>query len=223
MALSFLAGSHGRIEPKISRLILTGFAGRSTADVEAHIEEMARQGVPRPAYFPMFWPVLPHLITQGDAISVYGLDTTPEVEYVLFTWQGVLFVTLGNDQCDVDVEARLSAEKSKNLCQKVVARQAWPIAEVLRHWDELQLTLSCDGTVLQQDRLAALIQPEALCDKVSAVDGHVNDGRMIFSGTIATRGELPKPPYGVTMRLADLHLGREIRHDFRVTALMPLS
>lgn len=223
MALSFLTSSHGRIEPAIRRLILTGFAGRSTADVEAHIEEMARQGVPRPPYFPMLWPVLPHLITQSDGISVYGTDTTPEVEYVLFAWQGRTYVTLGNDQCDIDVEARLSSEKSKNLCQKVVAREAWPINEVLAHWDELQLTLSCNGVVMQQDHLAALIRPEVLRAKVSAVDGDADDGRMIFSGTIATRGQLPKPPYNIAMRLADPRLGREIRHEFSVTALMPLG
>ena len=223
MALSFLTSSHGRIEPAIRRLILTGFAGRSTADVEAHIEEMARQGVPRPPYFPMLWPVLPHLITQSDGISVYGTDTTPEVEYVLFAWQGRTYVTLGNDQCDIDVEAKLSAEKSKNLCQKVVAREAWPINEVLAHWDELQLTLSCNGVVMQQDHLAALIRPEVLRAKVSAVDGDADDGRMIFSGTIATRGQLPKPPCNIAMRLADPRLGREIRHEFSVTALMPLG
>lgn len=222
MALSFSTGAHGPIEPDICRLILAGFAGRSAEDVEAHIEEMARQGVPRPPRFPMLWPVLPHLLTQGHGISVYGPDTAPEVEYVLFTWQGVHYVTLGNDQCDIDVEARLSAEKSKNLCQKIVAREAWPIADVQAHWDELQLTLSCQGTVMQQDRLAVLIRPEVLRNEVAALDGEGDEGRMIFSGTIAAHGRLPRPPYDITMRLTDERLGREIRHDFSVTALMPL-
>jgi len=221
MALAFQIGAHERIEPRISRLILTGFAGRSTKEVSAHIEEMVRQGVPRPAFFPMFWPVLPHLLTQDASIAVYGRDTTPEVEYVLFTWRGILYVTLGNDQCDVEVEAKLSAEKSKNLCQKIVAREAWRASDVLDHWDELQLTLSCNGTLMQHDRLAALIRPETLRDKVAAVDGNRDDGRMIFSGTIATRALLPPPPYDVTMRLGDERLGREIRHDLRVTALLP--
>jgi Protein of unknown function (DUF2848) len=223
MALSFVTGAHSRIEPDISRLILAGFAGRSARDVEAHIEEMARQGVARPPRFPALWPVLPHLITQGHGISVYGLDTTAEVEYVLFAWQGITYVTLGNDQCDIDVEAKLSAEKSKNLCQKVIAHEAWPITEVLAHWDELQLTLSCEGKVMQQDRLAALLRPEVLRDKVAALDGDRDEGRMIFSGTIATRAVFPKPPYDITMRLTDPRLGREIRHDFRVTALVPFD
>lgn len=221
MALSFQIGEAEHVEPRIHRLVLSGFAGRSTKEVEAHIEEMARQGVPRPAFFPMFWPVLPHLLTQADSIAVYGPDTTPEVEYVLFSWQGVAYVTLGNDQCDVEVEAKLSSEKSKNLCQKIVAREAWRVSDVLAHWDEIHLTMSCNGTLMQQDRLSALIRPETLRDKVAAVDGGGDDGRMIFSGTIATLASLPAPPYEVSMRLTDERLRREIRHDFRVTALMP--
>lgn len=221
MALSFQIGEAEHIEPRINRLVLSGFAGRSTKEVEAHIEEMARQGVPRPASFPMFWPVLPHLLTQADSIAVYGPDTTPEVEYVLFSWQGVAYVTLGNDQCDVEVEAKLSSEKSKNLCQKIVAREAWRVSDVLAHWDEIGLSMSCNGTLMQQDRLSALIRPETLRDKVAAVDGSGDDGRMIFSGTIATQSSLPAPPYEVSMRLTDERLRREIRHDFRVTALTP--
>lgn len=221
MALSFRIGKAEHIEPEIDRLILAGFAGRSAKEIEAHVEDMARQGVPRPASFPTFWPVLPHLLTQAEAIAVYGRETIPEIEYVLFAWQGIAYVTLGNDQCDVEVEARLSSEKSKNLCQKIVAHEAWRLSDVLTHWDDLQLTLSCNGTLVQQDRLGALIRPENLRDKVAALDGDRDDGRMIFSGTIAAQAPLPPPPYDVTMRLTDERLGREIRHDFRVAALMP--
>ncbi len=222
MGLSFLVGATESIEPEIDRLLLAGFAGRSSIEVEAHIEEMARQGVPRPPFSPMFWPVVPHLITQGASICVYGLDTTPEVEYVLFTWQGVLYVTVGNDQCDIEVESKLSSEKSKNLCQKVLPMRAWRVDEVLPQWDELQLTLCCNGMVMQQDNLASLIRPEVLLEKVAYLDGGRENGRMIFSGTIATQAAFPAPPYEITMRLADPVRNRDIRHDFNVTALSSL-
>lgn len=223
MRLIFETPGGGRINPEIDRLILSGFAGRHTPDVEHHIEEMAQQGVPRPARIPMFWPVLPHLLTQGQEVAVYGGETTPEVEYVLFDWKGTLYVTLGNDQCDIEVEAKLSGEKSKNLCPKTVAKIAWPLAEVLPHWDALELMLSCRGELLQRDKLAALIRPEILLEKIAAVDGPQSAGRMIFSGTIASIGQLPPPPYELSMRLRDPVLGREIAHEFNVTALLPLS
>lgn len=222
MGLSFLIGGSAPIAPVIDRLILAGFAGRSVAEVEAHIEEMARQGVAPPPFSPMFWPVLPHLLTQGTGICVYGPDTTPEVEYVLFAWQDILYVTVGNDQCDIEVESRLSSEKSKNLCQKVLPLHAWRVDEVLPRWDELQLTLWCNGEVMQQDVLASLIRPEVLLEKVAARDGGRDNGRMIFSGTIATRAAFPAPPYEITMRLADPVRAREIRHGFSVAALSSL-
>jgi hypothetical protein len=167
----------------------------------------------------MLWPVLPHLMTQGNSICVYGPDTTPEVEYVLFAWRDILYVTVGNDQCDIAVERELSSEKSKNLCQKVLAGRAWRVDEVLPRWDDMQLTLWCNERVMQQDTLASLIRPELLMEKVASLKGGQENGRMIFSGTIATRAAFPAPPYDIAMRLSDPLQNREIRHDFKVAAL----
>ncbi|HTN95961.1 MAG TPA: DUF2848 family protein [Nordella sp.] len=220
--LSFHLPDGGRVEPVIGRLVLAGFAGRSAADVEAHIEEMARQGVKRPPFAPMLWPVAPRLITQGTEIAVYGPDTVAEVEYVLFAWRDRFYVTVGNDQCDIEVERELSSEKSKNLCSKVLAASAWPVDDVLDHWDDLELSLACNGTVMQQDRLAALIRPETLLAKLAALDGAEANGRMVFSGTIAAKGAYPPAPYRIDMRITDPVRGLEIRHGFTVTALAPL-
>jgi hypothetical protein len=76
---------------------------------------------------------------------------------------------------------------------------------------------------MQQDYLAALIRPEQLRDKLAAVDGPNDDGRMIFSGTIASHGNLPAPPYDVTMRLTDSRRRREIYRKFQVSALLPFK
>lgn len=40
------------------------------------------------------------------AAKSIGPKTTPEVEFVLFTWRRDIYVTLGNDQCDIEIEAR---------------------------------------------------------------------------------------------------------------------
>ena len=96
------------------------------------------------------------------------------------------------------------------------------MTDVLPHWDELELTLSCNGELLQKDMLSALIEPRTLLEKVSAADGLQNGGRMVFSGTIATKGQLPKPPYDVAMLIRDPVRDREIAHAFRVTALTAL-
>lgn len=222
MKLSFLTDADEPVDPVIDRVILAGFAGRSSVEVEAHIEEMGRQGVSQPLAIPMFWPVLPHLVTQSSSICVYGPDTIPEVEYVLFTWNGCSYVTVGNDQCDIEVERKLSGEKSKNLCPKVVATRAWRIDDLVPHWDELQLKLSCNNVVMQDDRVSTLLRPEILEEKVAALDGEKKNSRMIFSDTIATLGSYPEMPYQITMQLSDPRRMLEIRHQFTVTALRTL-
>lgn len=221
--LTFDVGAGSSIAAAIHRLVLAGYAGREREDVDAHIEEMARQGVRLPTSVPTLWPVLPHLLTQASVIEVYGADTVPEVEYVLFTCGGVTYVTVGNDQSDIAVERDGSPEKSKNLCPKVVARSAWKLDEVLPHWDDLILSLACGGRVMQQGRVAALLRPENLLAKVAETAGADLKGLMIFSGTIATDGAYPPGPYQLDLTLDDPISGRSITHSVTVSSLQPLQ
>jgi hypothetical protein len=221
--LSFDIDDGSRVAPVIRRLVLAGYAGRGREHVEAHIEEMARQGVRRPGSVPTLWPVLPHLLTQAPMIEVYGTDTVPEVEYVLFTSGGHTYVTVGNDQCDVAVERDGSPEKSKNLCPKVVARTAWRLDEVLSHWDDLILSLACEYRVMQQGRLADLLRPGDLLTKVAESAGADREGRMVFSGTIVTQGIYPAGPYRLDLALDDPVAGRSISHSVTVSMLAPLK
>jgi Protein of unknown function (DUF2848) len=217
--LQFITVGGKQISPVIDRLILSGFAGRNTAEVEAHIVEMARQGVARPVAMPVFWPAAPHLLTQAKAITVYGTDTIPEVEFVLFNWDAVDYVTVGNDQCDIELERAISGEKSKNICPKVLATSAWRLTDVIDNWDELELTALCNGDVLQQDYLSALLRPQTLLNAIEMLDGRERRGRMLYSGTIATKGTLPPCPYEMTISLAHPGKGLRIEHRFMVTSL----
>ena len=217
--LQFTTASGKHLSPVIDRLVLSGFAGRNRAEVEAHIEEMARQGVPRPASTPLFWPVAPHLLTQANRIMVYGPDTVPEVEFVLFNWDGVDYVTVGNDQCDIEIERDISAEKSKNLCPKVLGTSAWRLEDVMEYWDRFELTALCNGRIMQQDKLSALLRPQTLLDEVERLDGKARQGRMIYSGTIATHGTFPSCPYEMTISLGSSGRGLRIEHRFTVTSL----
>ncbi|MDQ3560202.1 MAG: DUF2848 family protein [Pseudomonadota bacterium] len=222
MNLRFRVDGEGLIEPAIRRLVLAGFAGREPRDVEAHIEEMARHGVKRPTFVPSLWPVMPHLLTQAASIEVFGADTAPEVEYVLFTWRGETYVTVGNDQCDIAVERDLGADKSKNLCQKVVALDAWGLEDVRPHWDELVLTLACNGSVMQEGKLAGLLRPDVLLDVLARLTDFDHEARMVFSGTIATNGAYPPGPYRLDFALTDPVRERSIAHTVTVEMLQSL-
>ena len=64
-------------------LVVIGYAGRDRAAVEAHIDELAELGVPRPASIPLFMVFPPGLITQTPSITVAGSQTSGEAEIVV--------------------------------------------------------------------------------------------------------------------------------------------
>jgi len=219
--LSFHHGN-GRVDVAVSELILIGFGGRDPAHVRAHIAEMAVLGVRPPPNTPCFYPVNPALLTQDDEITVYGDNTAAEVEFVLFASCGRQFVTVGNDQFDLEIERLVSAEKSKNLCMKSLAREAWALSDVFEHWDELQLLLVCNGRKLQEASVRELMQPQVLLDLVTKNCGAGDGGRVVFSGTIPQIAKAPPTPYKLEIILNDPISSRTIHHEFRVNHLSAL-
>ena len=216
--LSFHYGSIP-VDLAIDELFLVGYGGRNAAQVEAHIAELALLGMKRPHSTPCLYPVNPALLTQREEISVYGEDTVPEVEFVLFDLGGRKFVSVGNDQSDLEVERVLSAEKSKNLCMKSVAREVWALDEVADHWDDLRLQLLCRGKALQDGPVSELARPQTLFDIVTRDVGVNLGGRAIFSGTIPMAATVPPAPYDLQIRLTDPKRGKTIRHEFSVRRL----
>lgn len=219
--LSFRHGTD-RVELTVSDLILTGFGGRDPVHINAHIAEMTALGVKPPLKTPCFYPVNPALLSQSAEITVYGHDTAFEVEFVLFASGGQQFVTVGNDQFDLEVERLISAEKGKNLCMKSVADEAWVLSGVLQRWDELQLQLFCDGRKFQEALVRELLHPEVLLDLVESDCGTGGDGRVIFSGTIPLLAKAPSAPYKIEINLTDPLCNRTIHHSFRVNNLSAL-
>lgn len=220
--LSFHHGN-GRVDVAVSELVLIGFGGRDPVHVRAHIAEMAMLGVKPPPNTPRFYPVNPALLTQSDEITVYGDNTVSEVEFVLFASGGQQFVTVGNDQFDLEVERLISAEKSKNLCMKSLAQEAWAISDVLDHWDKLQLLLFCNGCKIQEASVRELLHPQVLLDLVIKNCGASDGGRIVFSGTIPLLAKAPPTPYRLEIMLNDPISNRAIRHEFRVSHLSALG
>jgi hypothetical protein len=168
----------------------------------------------------MLFPLLPTLVTNATDIGVIGTDSTPEIEVVLFRAGGVDYLTVGSDHTDRRIET-VSALQGKNSCPKVVATTAWPVSEVLDHWDSLLLCSRCGDTLLQEGALSHVMTYENLMSFVREQDGDQAEGRVVFSGTVPTQATPPKS--GVTIRLkltdprdeaivgARLHRAREAR------------
>ncbi len=217
--LEFDVPGRGRLDVDINIVLLGAFTGRELADVQAHIDEMAARGVTPPTSFPLFYRAMTCLLTQGGEAEASGCDTCPEVEFVVFSVSGEQFVTVGNDQFDLDLEARGFGEKSKNICQKVVARTAWPLGEVSAHWDRLILELAQEGRPLQRGPVSQLGSPARLSEKAACVAAVPRDGTMLFSGTIPFMAEIGSGTRTFSAALIDPVLRREIRHDFRISVV----
>jgi hypothetical protein len=176
---------------------------------------MSTLGVRPPPHVPMLYPLLPTLVTNATDIGVIGTDSTPEIEVVLFRAGGVDYLTVGSDHTDRRIEA-VSALQGKNSCPKIVATAAWPVREVLGHWDSLTLRSRCGNTLLQDGALSHVMTYENLMTFVREQDGDQAEGRLVFSGTVPTKATPPKDDVTIRLELADPVMQRLLTHDYTV-------
>ncbi len=205
----------------VKRVFNAGWAGSDRAAVQHHIDELAAVGVPAPMHVPTLFALGNHMLTTADAIQVHGVETSGEVEYVLIRHRGEIFVTVGSDQTDRRLEKH-SIPKSKNLCLNVMAADVWPYDEVRGHFS--QLIIDCSvvrGGVespYQHDLTAALIGPDYWIAELESRLGGIEDGLVLFSGTIGTiAGLVVGDAY--SFKLIDPVLNRSIEHHYACEVL----
>src|SRR5262249_41563681 len=90
----------------VDTLTCCGWVGRDAAALQSHIDELAHCGVPPPTRVPIFMNFSPYLLTTDDRIDVVSDSTSGEVEYVLIRRRGDMWVTVGSDQTDRDIETK---------------------------------------------------------------------------------------------------------------------
>jgi len=200
---------------EVKRALAAGASGRDREKVQKHIAHMSTLGVKPPAHVPMLYPLIPTLVTNADDIGVIGTDSTPEIEVVMFRAGEVDYLTVGSDHTDRRIEA-VSALQGKNSCPKIVATTAWPVSEVLGHWDSLALRSRCGNTLLQEGTLAHVMTYENLMTFVHEQDGDQAEGRVVFSGTVPTRATPPKGDVTIRLELDDPVMRRSLTHDYTV-------
>lgn len=204
------------LRPRLVRLIVAGWTGRDDAAVRHHIDELSALGVTPPSAVPLFYRASASLLTQAETIQVLGPDTSGEVEPLLIHWDGRLWLGLGSDHTDRELEA-VSVAASKQACPKPVADQLWPFDAVAGHLD--QLLLRCEiseaGTwVTYQD--GPLLQIRPLGDL--AARAGLSDGDAMLCGTLGARGGV-RPATAYRMALIDPVRDRVMRLDYRIEPL----
>jgi Protein of unknown function (DUF2848) len=170
-------------------LVVAGYTGRDEGSVRKHIDELAAIGVPPPESVPAFYPLDAALATQAPEVTVAGRNTSGEVEPVLIRAGGRLYLGVGSDHTDRDIE-RDSVAASKAACPKPVAAQvvALPVdgdGTVTLDWDTIAARCTVDGAVYQQGTLDALRVPTDVLALLDTSGGGPGEGDLVmFCGTL---------------------------------------
>jgi Protein of unknown function (DUF2848) len=178
-ALTFtVAGTGETVTATDFDLVVAGYTGRDEAEVRKHIDELAAIGVPPPDSVPAFYPMDAALATQAASVSVDGVNTSGEVEPVLVRIGGKLYLTVGSDHTDRDIETSSVAD-SKAACPKPLGSTV--VAVDALDWDSIGAESTVDGEVYQTGTLKALRIPT---DVLALHDSPAEADLVMFCGTL---------------------------------------
>lgn len=189
----FLDGNpQNRIMFGVKRIVNAGYTGRNQEEVQKHIDELKEMGVPAPDKIPTYFPKPARLITCSDCIEAADTDNTGEAEYVLLVAGSEVFVAAGSDHTDREMEKN-SILKAKQMYPNIISRAVWRLDDVLDHWDDVMLRAWVGKErkeLYQEAGLSALLGPMEIMERVNLLVKGDLDGTVIYSGTVATIGEI---------------------------------
>ena len=209
----------------IDDLVIAGWTGRDVAALEHHIEELKAIGVQPPSKVPLYYRAGASLLTQADRIQVLGEDSSGEVEPVLVGAAERLWVTVGADHTDRKVES-YGIAVGKQVCPKVLGRNAWRFEDVEPHWDKLVLRSfirEAGARVLYQEGpLARIREPRELIAGWTGGAARLPAGVAMFMGTMPAIGAI-RSSSRFEMELDDPVRGAKLTHAYEIQALPIIS
>lgn len=217
-----LQGSGEAIDFAPERVIIAGYTGRNQEETRAHIRELERQGIPPPSEIPTIFRATLDRLTSDHEIEVVGGRTAGEAEVVLLVKGQSLWIAVGSDHTDRELE-KLDIPASKQVCPKPVSGEVWNYADVRERWDHLVLRswVGENGAeeLYQEGRLAALLRPEHLLQLLKRRLGGLINRAAVYTGTIPLiEGEFTDKPY-FTAELRDEAAGRSLTCAYRVRSI----
>ena len=205
----------------VENLVVAGWTGRNVEALNAHIVELEALGVARPKSVPIFYRNAASLLTTADTIQAVGGKSSGEVEFVLYSFAGRLWLGIGSDHTDRNAET-INVTLSKQMCAKPVGPQLWRYADVQPHWEKLTLRSFVPGEngkrrLYQEGSVANMRSPEELIALYTG--GHaLAEGTAMFCGTFPAHGGIS---YSDTfeMELEDPVLNRKLTHSYKIVRL----
>lgn len=210
---------------KPNQLVIAGWTGRDQAAVEKHIVELELLGVKRPSRTPIFYTASVSRLTTESSIEVLGEQTSGEAEYLLLQHNNVLWVGVGSDHTDRELEA-YGVAASKQICDKPLGAQFWRYDDVAAHWDELKLrshaTTGGQKQIYQDGSVAQMLPPMELIARYTNGGDRLPENTLMFCGTLPVHGGI-RPADSFEYELEDPVLGRTLRASYTTKALPVFS
>jgi hypothetical protein len=217
-------GTVTRREIRIDDLVIAGWTGRDPVARDKHIAELEALGIKRPASTPIYYRVAPRRLTTADTIDATGGQSSGEVEFVLLRAGGHLYVGVGSDHTDREVET-YNITVSKQMCDKPMAPELWAFDEVAAHWDQITLrsytTIDGRRELYQEGTLAGMLPPADLARREFG-DGGLPERCAMFGGTFAAKGGI-RPASRFDYEMVDPVLNRRIGHGYNIRVLPVLG
>lgn len=217
-----LDGQLERCDFLIGAAIIAGWTGRHPDVLEAHIRELEELGISRPGSVPVFYRVSAGLLTTAPSVEVLGSSTSGEIEAILYIMEDGLWIGVGSDHTDRDVEVRLNVAASKQICPKPVSREIWRYDDVKDHWRDIILrsyiTTPKGRRLYQEGKVSALLDPVELVEKYAKLEGAPSRGTAMFCGTFAVEGG-PESSDLFEVEMDDPVMNRTLRHAYSIRAL----
>lgn len=205
----------------ITQAVIAGWTGRNREAMEKHIVELEALGIARPVATPMYYRVSASRMTTSARIECSGGASSGEVEFLLLQVDGQLWVGVGSDHTDRDLETR-GVAISKQVCDKPMSTDLWLFADVADHWDRLQLRASIvengNRRVYQEGPVTTMMDPLALIAGWREGMTSLPEGTVMFCGTLAAQGGI-RPAGRFEFVLEDPVLGRALTHAYDIEAL----
>ncbi|GAE28273.1 hypothetical protein JCM9140_4487 [Halalkalibacter wakoensis JCM 9140] len=165
-----------------------GYSGSNVEKVKEHIDELAELGIPKPPEVPMLYPVRVTSINQDGFMEILGNKTSGEAEIVLIFGDSEeeVYVTVGSDHTDRGLET-VDINKSKQVCDKPIAQEAWPLSEIIKDWNELTLLskVLTDGSWVpyQEQAVTAILPLEDILNYLKNKQVELKNS-IVFAGTV---------------------------------------
>ncbi len=127
------------IEITCRNVYVVGYSGRNVESVKTHIQELEEQiGAKPPEHVPEIYPCSPEILSQNACIACKGEKTSGEVEFVIVLKDGHIYVGIGSDHTDREIE-RDSVLEAKHKCPKIMGQKLWDYEDLKGHWDSIEM------------------------------------------------------------------------------------